>query len=57
MLIFHYLKASGLTFSCLHQRLLKSFNEVAISLRQLGESILEGNRYLEPFEIILRLKH
>ena len=33
-------------FSHLHQRLLKSFNEAAISLRHLGKSILEGNLYL-----------
>ena len=32
MLIFHSFKASGSTFSCLHQRLLKSFKEAAISL-------------------------
>ena len=53
MLIFHSFKASGSTFSCLHQRLLKSFKEAAISLRHLGKSILEGNLYLGPLEIIL----
>ena len=53
MLIFHSFKASGSTFSRLHQRLLKSFKEAAISLRHLGKSILEGNLYLGPLEIIL----
>ena len=38
----------------LHQRLLKSFKEAAISLRHLEKSILEGNLYLGPLEIILR---
>ena len=52
MLIFHSFKASGSTFSCFHQRLLKSFKEAAISLRQ---SVLEGNLYLGPLEIILRI--
>ena len=46
MLIFHPFKASGSTFSRLHQRLLKSFKEAAISLRHLEKSILEGNLYL-----------
>ena len=54
MLIFHSFKASGLTFSRLHQRLVKSFKEAAISLRHFGKSILEGNLYLGPLEIILR---
>ena len=54
MLIFHSFKASGSTFSRLHQRLLKSFKEAAISLRHLEKSILEGNLYLGPFEMILR---
>ena len=54
MLIFDSFKAPGSTFSHLHQRLLKSFKEVAISLRHLGRSILEGNLYLGPLEIILR---
>ena len=49
MLILHSLKASGSTFSLLHQRLLKSFKESAISLR-----ILDGNLYLGPLEKILR---
>ena len=53
MLIFRSLKASG-SFSSLHQQLLKSFKETAISLRHLGKSILEGNLYLGPLEIILR---
>ena len=48
MLIFHSFKASGSTFSRLHQRLLKSFKEAAISLRHLEKSILEGNLYLGP---------
>ena len=52
MLIFHSIKASGSTFSRLHQRLLKSFEEAAIYLRHLGKSILEGNLYLGPLEII-----
>ena len=41
MLIFHSFKACGLTFSRLHQQLLKSFKEAAISLRHLfrGKSI------------------
>ena len=54
MLIFHSFKAPGSTFSCLYQRLLKSFKEAAIFLRHLEKSILEGNLYLEPLEIILR---
>ena len=66
MVNFHSFKASGSTFSRLHQglmksfnevaislRLLKSFNEVAISLQHLEKSILEGNLYLEPLKIIL----
>ena len=51
MLIFHSFKASGSTFSRLHQGLLKSFKEAAISLRHLEKSILEGNLYLGPLEI------
>ena len=54
MLIFHSIKASVSTFSRLHQRLLKSFKETAISLRYLEKSILEGNLYLRPLEMILR---
>ena len=54
MLICHSFKASDSTFSRLHQRLLKSFREAAISLRHLGKSILEDNLYLGPVEIILR---
>ena len=54
MLLFHSFKASGSTFSHLHQRLLKSFNEAMVSLRHLGKSILEGNLYLGPIEVILR---
>ena len=54
MLIFHSFKASGSTFSRLHQRLLKSFKEAAISLRHVEKSILEGNLYLGPLEMILR---
>ena len=53
MLIFHSFKASGSTFSRLHQRLLKSFKEAAISLQHLGKLILEGNLYLGSLEIIL----
>ena len=51
--IFHSFNVSGSTFSRLHQRLLKSFKEAALSLRHLGKSILEGNQYLGPLEIIL----
>ena len=54
MLIFHSFKASGSTFSHLHQRLPNSFKEAAISLRHLGKSIIEGNIYLGPLEMILR---
>ena len=54
MLIFHSFKASGSTFSRLLQRLLKSFKEAEISLRHLEKSILEGNLYLGPLEMILR---
>ena len=54
MFIFHSFKAPGSTFSLLHQRLLKSFKDAAISLRHLGKSILEGNLYLGPLEIIVR---
>ena len=53
ILIFHSFKASGSTHSRLHQRLLKSFKDAAISLRHLGKSILEENLYLGPLEIIL----
>ena len=54
MLIFHSFKALGSTFSRLHQRLLKSFEEIAIYLRHLEKSVLEGNLCLGPLEIILR---
>ena len=54
MLIFHSFKASGSTFSHLHQRLQKSFKEAAITLQHFGKSILEGNLYLGPLEIILQ---
>ena len=54
MLRFHSFNASGSTFSCLHQRLLKTFKEAAISLRHLGKSKREGNLYLGTLEIILR---
>ena len=54
MLIFHSFKASGTTFSCFYQLLSKSFKEARISLRHLGTSILEGNLYLGPLEIVLR---
>ena len=54
MLIFYSFKASGSTFSRLHQRLLKSFKEAAISLRHLRKSMLEGNLYSGSLEIILR---
>ena len=54
MSVFNSFKASGSTFSRLHQRLLHSFKEAAISLRHSGKSILEGNLYLGPLEIILR---
>ena len=37
-----------------HQRLLKSFKEAAISLGHLEKSILEGNLYIGPLEIILQ---
>ena len=53
MLIFHIFKASGSTFSRLHQRLPKSFKEAAISLH-LEKSILEVNLYLGPLEMIVR---
>ena len=51
MLLSHSCNASVSTFSRLHQRLLKSFDEAAISLRHLGNSILEGNLYLRPFKV------
>ena len=54
MLICHSFKALGSTFSRLHQRFLESFKAAAISLRHLGKSILGGNLYLGPLEIILR---
>ena len=54
ILIFHSFNASGSTFSRLHQRLLKSFKEAAISLRHLEKTILEGYLYLGPLEIMLR---
>ena len=49
-----FLQGTRFKFSRLQQRLLKSFKEAAISLRHLGKSILEGNLYLGPLEIILR---
>ena len=52
MLIFLSFKASGSTFSRLHQRLLKSFKEAAISLRHLEKSILEGNLYTGSLGIV-----
>ena len=55
MLIYHTFKASGSKCSRLHQRLLKSFKEAAISLRHFKESILEGNLYLGPLEILCEL--
>ena len=54
MLIVHSFKASGTTFFCLHQRLLKSFKEAAISLQHVGKPTLEGNLYLGHLELILR---
>ena len=54
MFIFHSFKASGSTFSCFAPTITKSFKEAAISLRHLEKSILEGNLYLGPLEIILR---
>ena len=54
MLIFHSFKASVSTCSRLHQRLLKSFKEAAISLRHLEKSILDGSLYLGSLEIILQ---
>ena len=54
MLIFQSFNASGSTFSRLHQRLLKSFNEAVISLRNLGKSILEVNHYLGILENFLQ---
>ena len=54
MLIFHSFKASGSTFSHLHQQLLNLFKEAAISLPHLEKSIFEGNLSLGPLEIILR---
>ena len=54
MLIFHSFKASGSIFYRLHQGLLKSFKEAAISLLHLEKSILEGNLCLGPLEITLQ---
>ena len=48
MLIFHSFKASGSTFSRLHQRLLKSFKEVA------NEINIRGKLILGPLQILLR---
>ena len=44
-LIFHFFKASGSTFFRLHQQLLRSFKEAAISVRHLRKSILDVNLY------------
>ena len=41
-------------FEVLGSESVESFKEVAISLRHLGKSILAGNLYLGPLEIILR---
>ena len=49
-----FLQASGSTSSRLHQQLLKSFKEAAITLQHIGKSMLERNLYLGPLEIILR---
>ena len=54
MLFLHSFKTSSSTAFRLYLHLLKSFNEAAISLRHLGKSILEGNLYLGPLEIVLR---
>ena len=49
-----FLQGIRFNISRLHQRLLKSFKEAVISLGHLEKSILEGNPYLGPLEIILR---
>ena len=51
MLNFHLFKALGPTFSCLHQRLPKSFNAAEISPRHFLKSMRDGNLYLEPLQV------
>lgn len=55
MLNFQFFKASGSTPSRLHQRFPNSFKEAAISSRHLLKSILNGNLYFGPLEIIDRI--
>ena len=50
---FPFLQGIRFNISSLHQRLLKSFKEATIPLRHFGKSILEGNLYLGPLEMIL----
>ena len=55
MLNFQFFKALGSTYSRLHQRLLKSFKAAAISSRHFLKSMLDGNLYLGPLQIIERI--
>ena len=52
MLSFHSLRAAYSTYSRLHNRLPNSFKAAATSSLHLLKSILEGNRYFGPLEII-----
>ena len=53
MLIFHSFKASGSTFSLLHQRLLKSFKEAAISRSQRRHQTSDKNRLICQMVVII----
>ena len=55
MLSFHSFRALCSTYSRLHHRLPNSFKAAAISSLHLLKSILEGNRYFDPLEIIFRI--
>ena len=55
MLSFHSFRALCSTYSRLHHRLPNSFKAAAISFLHFFKSILEGNRYFGPLEIIFRI--
>ena len=55
MLSFHSFKALGSTYFRLHHRLPNPFKAAAISSLHLLKSILEGNRYFGPLEIIFHI--
>ena len=52
---FNYFSAACSTYSHLHHRLPNSFKAATISSLHLMKSILEGNLYFGPLEIIFRI--